>query len=77
MKNINKDYYSIDRFEGKKAILINDKSGNTITIEKSQIAGSPEEGDIIYLHDTYYVIDAEMTKIKRNEINLILNEILK
>jgi len=61
-------YYSVDRFEGKFAVCIDD-NGNTHNIYIRKLPQEVEEGDIIVKKDNkHFYIDIEETKKRREEI---------
>lgn len=64
-------FYIVDRIEGNNAIL-EDKEGNIINVEITNIRGNLKEGSVLYKKDSLYFIDEEATRIRNEEINNLL-----
>ncbi len=58
-------YYSIDRFEGEWAVLIDDESGEAVQILRIELPAEAEEGGICRLENGMYFYDAEETARRR------------
>lgn len=63
----------IDRFEGDYAVV---EDGDTmINIRREFIEDGAEEGDVLAVMDTFYMIDRAQTEKRRREAAEMLNRI--
>lgn len=68
--------YSVDRFEGQYAILV-DNYSKAYDVLRDELPSDVREGDILNENEGQYVIDEEATKEKREKIHKIREELLK
>lgn len=64
----------IDRFEGKKAILLFDDTEDQVVWPKDKLPDLVAEGDILTLQ---IAIDVEATAIARKEADALLQRVLR
>ena len=69
--------YIIDRFEGEYAICESRKTGEMINITVKEIPKEAKEGDTIVFANGIYSIDANETKVSREEIQDLMEKLRK
>lgn len=67
--------YTIDRFEGKHAVLENRKTGEMKNIEKDQIPIEAQEGNILNCINGKFFLNQEKTKELENNIQERMNRL--
>ncbi len=60
-------YFSIDRFEKKLAVIVDD-SGNTKDIPRRDLPKNAKQGDILILKNDRWVVDECETKRRRDYV---------
>lgn len=60
-------WYSVDRFEGSLVVLMDDEE-NCITVERTRLPDDIRQGDVLRYADDCYILDAEETAKRREEI---------
>lgn len=60
-------FYSCDRTEGNKAVLIDDKGGSLV-VQVSDFEESPTEGGIYALQNGRFVFQGEETRLRRKRL---------
>lgn len=68
--------YSIDRFEGEQAILI-DRDQKTITVLKNLLPAGAAEGDVLLFDGVQYHIDQALTEQRRAEVKQLISKLFR
>lgn len=69
--------YTIDRFEGNKAVLENRKTGKMKNVEKDKLPKEIKEGSILNCINEKYFLNQEKTKEVEKNIENKFNKLLK
>lgn len=69
--------FSVDRFEGDFAVCENRKTGEMITIHKSDLPENIKEGSILKYENGTYILDIESTKKEQEEIKNLVDNLFK
>jgi hypothetical protein len=69
-------YYTIDRFEGKYAVLESDER-KIYNVPKSKLPPKAKEGDVFYIKGNSYIFDKKETRRRWSEINNLFQDIVK
>lgn len=69
--------YTIDRFEGNKAVLENRKTGKMKNVEKDKLPKEIKEGSILNCINEKYFLNQEKTKEVEKNIEDKFNKLLK
>ncbi len=69
--------YTIDRFEGNKAVLENRKTGEMKNIEKNKLPKEAAEGNILNYVNGKYFLNQEKTHDIERDIQDRFNRLLK
>lgn len=74
--NMNKSYYTIDRFEGEYAVCENSKTHEMVDIPIKDIPKNAEENDILIMNkNQYMILSKELNNKKREKINNRINNL--
>ncbi len=68
--------FSIDRFEGNIAVLI-DENENKICISRDDLPSSVKEGDILIYDGEKYSIDFDDTDARKSEVKRLIDELFQ
>ena len=68
--------FSIDRFEGQIAILI-DEEGKKASIRREDLPQNAVEGDVLYLEGEKFVKNPSETDQKRAEVQSLIDELFQ
>ncbi len=68
--------FSVDRFEGDIAVLI-DEQGASIEISREMLPDGCEEGEIICFDGKKYSLDIKSTEAARSEVRALLDELFE
>lgn len=69
--------FSVDRFEENFAVCENIKTGEITNIPIEVLPDNIEEGSILKFKNGIYVIDIEATKMRKQEIKTLVNNLFK
>lgn len=68
--------YIVDRIEGK-IVVIESEDSQIINVLLENIKGNPKEGDVLIKEGSYFIIDEEATKKRKEKINNMMKNIWK
>ena len=66
--------YSIDRFEGDVAVLVDDDA-NTVDVMRSLLPPTAQCGDMLRCEDGCYTVDADETATRRAQIRRLQDKL--
>ena len=68
--------YSIDRFEGSYALLI-DEEGTTVKIFRTLLPLGAKEGSVLTFDNNQYYLESKATEQKRNEVKGLIEDLFE
>lgn len=75
--SLEKELYTLDRFEGDLAVCQNRKTGEIKNIDRNEIPKEAEEGQVLKWNGNKYEIDYKETDIARERVRSKFDRLMK